>query len=575
MGSVKLLPDSVINQIAAGEVVERPSAVVRELIDNSIDACATEISVHIVDGGHGMVRVVDNGQGMAKEDALMAFERHATSKLNLLSDLETIITKGFRGEALPSIASVARVRLLTRSADSEVGTEVEIHGGKVLGVQSASAPVGTDIEVKNLFFNIPARKKFLKSDKVEELRIKELVQNTSLCHPEISWRLFINERQVLSLPGVTSRELRSKTIFKGNAVPLKTIYDEISIAGILGHPSGASGDARTCVVIVNNRIVTDKLVLRAVKEGFSTTLKDREFPVGFVAITLPGQFVDVNVHPQKAEVRFSFPQKIFLAVKTAVAESIKDFKAPNDGMWAYKREDTILPHEPVFHEAQSFYNQADYSRKQGLLFQSNEAQQSNEWALKYSELNYIGQLFSCYLLCQHDDTFYLVDMHAAHERLNYNRIKDIKDASSRMSQSLLVPLTVDVGEKGVYLLTQLLETLGGFGFDLEQFSDSSFIVRAVPSMLQDSDIASLIIELSQLDEIDPEPAAIQTRLDYVAARIACHASVRSGRNLKREEVTALFEAMDGASFSAACPHGRPCVVRFSIDEVERWFGRDR
>lgn len=579
MGAIKLLKDSVINQIAAGEVVERPSSVVRELVDNAIDAGATEIVVRLVEGGKAFIQVTDNGSGMSKEDALMAFERHATSKLTALQDLEDLTTKGFRGEALPSIASVSRIRLLTRTAETEAGTEVEIAGGKITQIQSVPAQQGTSLEVRNLFFNTPARKKFLKSDRVEEIKIKELIQQLSLSHPTISFKLYINDAQTLNISQDETRQSRAKKMFKGNTVSVKYRFDEIAVEGLLGHPSAASADARTLVIIVNNRVVTDKLVLRAVKEGFSSTLKDREFPVGFLSLSLPGQFVDINVHPQKSEVRFSFPQKIFGAVKTAVSESIQEFKSPSGPAWerpsfAQVASVSVFEDTPSFLASPSPVSAAisGTQARFGFVFSSSE---QSGFQGRYSDLVFKGQLFECYLLCESKGSFYIVDMHAAHERLNFNRIKDTKDAQARVSQALLVPVTVAVGEAGVERLLAQFETLGGYGFEIEQFAEDSVIVRAMPAMLQDHDCSALIKELAALDEPDANPAAIQTRLDYVAARIACHASVRSGRILKSDEVYALFESMDSAAFSAACPHGRPCVVQFSEKEVERWFGRDR
>lgn len=575
MGAIKLLKDSVINQIAAGEVVERPSSVVRELLDNAIDAGATEVTVKIVEAGKTLIQVIDNGSGMSREDAHMAFERHATSKLSSLQDLEDLATKGFRGEALPSIASVSRIRLVTRASDSEAGTELELAGGKVVQVQGVAAQKGSLIEVRNLFFNTPARKKFLKSDRVEELKIKELVQHLALCHPEIAFKLYTNDVQTLSIPQDTDAQTRAKKLFKGNTVQVKYQYDEVVVEGRLGHPSAASADARTLVLIVNNRVVSDKLLLRAVKEGFSSTLKDREFPVGFISLRVPGQFLDINVHPQKAEVRFSFPQKIFAAVKTAVQESISEFKSPSAPAW--ERPGSLSQTPSVFEDTPHFFTQTQFAPQGGLHFGSvpSEPSEANDFSGRYSDLVFKGQLFECYLLCEAHGNFYIVDMHAAHERLNFNRIKDAQDTNARTSQALLVPLTVTIGEAGVHRLLAQSDTLTGFGFDIEQFSEDTVIVRAVPTLLQNHDCNALMKELAALDEADTNPAAIQTRLDYVAARIACHASVRSGRILKSDEVYALFAAMDSAAFSAACPHGRPCVVQFSEREVERWFGRDR
>ncbi len=595
---IHVLKDHVINRIAAGEVVERPASIVRELVDNAIDAGATDIRISLDGGGRSQIQILDDGEGMSRDDALLAFERHATSKIRDAEDIEHIATMGFRGEALPSIAAVARVTVRTRRDDEPLGTQVSIAGGKVRAVEEVSCAVGTEMTVRGLFFNTPARRKFLKSPRVEERLIKQWVTRASLGNPAVRYRLLFDGREVLHLPRRESIEERAKDIFQGNHVFLLAESEEVSLHGMVGHPALAQTKAGSFVFLVNGRLISDTSLLRAVRDGFDTTLKDREYPVGYISIKLPPEDVDVNVHPQKSEVRFRHQRELFVFVREKVLEAVQSFRAPVSGASSF--------HSP-FQQAGSFTYDESPSREESPTFasqafatdsepqshfefsssssvhasQPSQTEQVDQPSLqslapfRFSKLRYVGQLLECYLVCEYDERVYIVDMHAAHERYNFNLIRNGFRTQKPHSQQLLVPQPITLMEEGVQNILDHASMLEQFGFEIEPFGSEQIVVRSVPALLLEKDNTTLLKEFAAFDYPEAAEGRFHEAIDHIAARVACHASIRSGKRMKSEEVYALFEALDSTEFSAACPHGRPVVVSFSEFEVERWFGRDR
>ena len=553
----------MINQIAAGEIIERPASVVRELLDNSLDAGASDILISVSGGGQQTLRVVDDGCGMESDDARLAFERHATSKLSSAGDLQRIMTFGFRGEALASIAAVSKVRLRTRTPDAATGIELRLDGGECLGVHEVSAAVGTEIEVSQLFFNTPARRKFLKTQRTEELKIKDWVVFSSLAKPQVRYRLTADGKEVLNLARRESFEERAASIFKGPSIAFREIFGPLTVTGVLLHPSQSQGGPQDLVLLANGRVVQDRLLVRAVKDGFSGALKDREFPVGTVLVELPPGEVDVNVSPQKSEVRFSQPQAVFVAVRTAVSRAVSGFRLPVASEAVTVRESPGIS---------AFQGDApQWATPESVPVQVGLPDCGQNF--KYSDLVYLGQLFECYLLCEHQGRFVVLDMHAAHERINYNRLRE-GYANRAVPSQLVTGLSLSVGDTGVQRLKECLSELEGLGFQLD-FSAEAVVLKAHPSLL------SAEKSLGLLHEVAVEPLEVgsssgfESRLDALCARTACHASVRSGKTISPPEVRALFAQLEEAEMSAACPHGRPAVVSFRRGDVERWFGRDR
>ena len=604
---IRLLPDEVINKIAAGEVVERPASVVRELMDNSLDAGATDLLIEIEQGGQQLVRVVDNGQGIAIDDAKLAFKRHATSKVSSAEDLLNIATYGFRGEALSSISSVSRVILKTRTEDSKVAYELDLVGGEVKREVNVSGNVGTTIEVRDLFFNTPARKKFLKTPRGETARIKQLIIQSAIARPEVRYRLVVDGEESLVIPRAKSPVERGLRQMSGAPIRVEFEDGEYAVHGAVAHPAMAASDANSFVVLVNKRLVTDKVILKAVREGFQSTLKEREYPVGFILLELPADQVDINVHPQKSEVRFRDSQSIFRIVRRAVAESVAQISAPisasvsaplavGDAPFSSSTSSYESSERRGFNQFNSAFTSAnlaqEYSKfntprvESSLAFDwrrvAEEEQVLNERAesstsngFKYSQIKVIGQVLDCYILGQLNDQLIVIDMHAAHERYNYNLIRNSIRSKMVAAQELLVSEVVKLGAEGVERCIEEGEVLLRAGFKFSPYGEDGVLVSAIPSNLQFKGAVQVLREIANAEHPDKGFTAIEQRYDSIAARMACHASVRSGDALSIREIYALLESLDQTEFSAACPHGRPVIVAFSRDQVERWFGRDR
>jgi len=587
---VRVLPDHVANQIAAGEVVDRPAAIVRELVDNALDAGATDIAVYLENGGHASVRIVDDGCGMSRDDALLAFERHATSKIEVANDLLALATLGFRGEALPSIASVAKVELVTRERESEAATRVLIEGGNVRRAESIAAPAGTSIEVRSLFFNTPARKKFLKQPKTEEQRIKQWLSFVSIPHPEVRFRLVSDGREILNLARRANSLERGGQFFKGSTVPFEGEREGVAVRGRVGHPALAEASTQSFATFVNGRLVTDRGLLRAVKEGFDSTLKEREFPIGFLLIEISPSDVDVNVHPQKSEIRLRAPHDVFLAVKEAVMGAVQEFRGPAvipTGMRSgggVPRTETVQssPGNGATQDNTSYEHRSD--RFEAVVrdapfvqpsMWTEDSSPTSTTSFHYTDLRYVGLILDCYLVCEYAEKLYVVDMHAAHERCNYNRIREQHRERAVNSQQLLVPFVVELSEIGLSNCIEQSEIFRAFGFDVDAFGDTALVVRSVPGLFGTGDIAALVKEVAALTPEDDATGRFEERIDHIAARIACHASIRSGETMTREEAYALLHDLERSELSGACPHGRPVIVSFDRMTVEQWFGRDR
>ena len=606
---IKLLDDFVINCIAAGEVVQRPDSVVRELVDNAVDAGATEISVYIEEGGSSLIRVVDNGSGMSKDDAVNSFTRHATSKINKVTDLDNIMTMGFRGEALASIAAVSKVKMKTRSADSQVATQVLINGGKLISVQNTSGNIGTDIEVRNLFYNVPARKKFLKQPRTESLRIKNWIRAMVLAYPQIRVSLFIDSKDSLIFAKRDDVFKRAGDLYQGTIVKFDSKISDLSAKGIVAHPALAKSDIGSFIILVNKRLVVSKMLLKAVKEGFKNTLKNNEIPVGFLDLEIAPHLVDVNVHPQKMEVRFTNESAVFSfvmhaidnatskfngVVDTANYEPIKDFSySPSyvnnksyDNSYNYNNNSFSgyynNTYSSNYDESDNLktQNNSDLSAKQINLFNdySKEEDLNEDFKgenFKYSNLKYIGQLFKCYLLCEYNEEFYIVDMHAGHERVNYNKIKRDFLKNNITVQDLLIPISVELGEAKTSYLLNHKSFLEKFGIYIEDFGNTSIVIRALPQIIGEFKTVNLIHSISNIELPELAQNLTDDLISSISARIACHASIRQGHIISNEEVQELFRMLDNEEFSSACPHGRPVIRKFTKKEVECWFGRDR
>lgn len=584
---VKILNNQLINQIAAGEVVERPLSVVRELTDNAVDAQAENISVFLENGGQTLIRIVDDGFGMSPEDAVRAFDRHATSKIVSLVDLQQVGTLGFRGEALAAIGAVAKTVLITRTAEAEAGTKVSFADGTLQGTETVAAPLGTDIEVRSLFYNTPARRKFLKQPSTEQTRIKNWLSSYAIARPQVRFRLFFDGREILNLtPSATSRE-RAALLMPDSTVVIEELVGAVRIEGLFSHPSAAQRHSNSLHLFVNGRMVTDRLLIKAIRDGYQSTLREREFPVGFLALELPPGELDVNVHPQKSEIRFRSSQQVFTLVRGAVRKAVNRFVAPLSSESIASSGQQAGGHftgssGPLMGQAlAAATNQplvvASQPTLANFLLEGSAKVENLELGtdFRYANLRFIGEAFACYLFCEGEESLYLIDMHAAHERINYNKIKTAFLSKSRQSQTLLIPHAVTLSIEGLQNIVDNQHLLQSFGFEFEVCGQAELSVTSVPTALQDADLEGLFRELAQAAFDDTVAELYEQSIDKLCARLACHSSIRSGKELNRTEVYALLTELDQAELGSACPHGRPVAISFSKNKLDSWFGRDR
>lgn len=568
MRRVKILDETLANQIAAGEVVERPSSVVKELVENALDARARQISVTLSNGGTTAIEVLDDGVGMSRDDALLAIQRFGTSKIENVEELQNISSLGFRGEALPSIASVSHFSLQTRSTadtSSETGVEIRLTGGEQAEVIERDLPQGTRVRVQKLFFNTPARKRFLRTERTEASAIKGLLTDFSLAYPECRFILRSDGKEILNFSPVASSTQRIQQLQLAGESPLsisqsiETEHGSYILEGLLSQPIEAAQNASKLHFIVNGRIVRDKLLLRAIKDAYGIYLKGGQYPKGALIVSVPYAELDVNVHPQKAEVRFAHPEHLFRLVSRGIRAalsskaSVRPDRQPQESFSAPDRRTEVV------------WEVAEPAPA------ANPPPQHLSILPERTRKRFVGQIFSCYLIFEDGERLAFVDMHAAHERVRFFELKSAYLNLRQPSvQQLLVPEVLD-DTPDVSLLRKL-------GFDIEIFGDGSVVVRGVPAFLTGVSPKRLFGEQSDIrhfeDGLRDNTAALEQSVDSVIARLACHSSIRSGRELEPEEAYKLLDALEEAESSGYCPHGRPIIRYFNKAEVEAFFGRE-
>ncbi len=594
---VRVLPDSLSNQIAAGEVVERAASVVKELVENSLDAKAANVVVEISETARDL-RVTDDGHGMAREDALEALKRFATSKIAKLDDLHAIGTFGFRGEALPSIASVSRFTLETRLAEEDAGTRIEVAGGEVIDVKIAACPTGTRIEVEDLFYNTPARLKFLKSAPTEVRRAIEAVSRIALATQGVGFKVVAKGKIAFQVaPYATAierigavighEEARACFGFGGSS-------NGVVATGFAGAPQLARSNARDLLVYVNGRAVKDRTATAACIEAYRSLLPHGRFPLAVILLEVPPDLVDVNVHPAKTEVRFARTDDVWRAVHRGIETALRD--AP----WARGATGRTPAAVPVLLPSQEYSapgvaapiapppwqgatpEAAEPARVYRLVNanasfvaapRTEALPASDDPREFFRSVRVFGQYKQTYLLGERSGELVVIDQHAAHERVMFEKLKVAHTRGEVPVQRLLVPTVVELSAAEAREAAEILPALAKTGLEAEPFGDRAVAVRAVPAALAKVDAAKLLRDA--LDEVarHGRSGTLLDRVDDVFARMACHAAVRAGDVLSSAEVSRLLEDMDGIDFAANCPHGRPVVVRFPFTEVEKWFDR--
>ena len=588
MSKIKILPEILSNKIAAGEVVERPASVVKELVENALDAAGSRISIEIEKGGRSLIRVSDNGVGMSRDDALLALERYATSKISRDEDLFAISTLGFRGEALPSIASVSRFTLVTKDESSATGTAINIEGGTIKRVSDVGAPAGTMVTVGQLFFNTPARRKFLKTVNTEMGHIADTVAGFALGRPEVQFRLVHNRKELKSWPAAANHVDRVVDVLgrevKNDLYRIEFDDEAVSVAGWVSSPLVTRSTSRGIYIYVNGRFVRDRVIRHALVEGYSGRLMKGKFPVAVLFIKVPYDRVDVNVHPAKHEIRFAQQKRVHDAVAGAVAGTLQ---FGDRSEWITKKS----PAEPPSTARHQIAEQAaHYGRPQKEFpcqhpaSSVHEPATSNEqratstqaplWKEKrFGDLRVIGQVHNTYILCESTAGLILIDQHAAHERILFEQLKSRSAASKAASQKLIIPETIELGYREAQILTQLIPDLNDLGLEIEPFGGNTFVVKAVPAQLANREIKPLVIEIvEKMAEIGFAPG-LEKVLDECLILMACHGAIRANQELSDRQIKGLLEQLDQCDNPSYCPHGRPIWIRWSLRALEKSFKR--
>ncbi|HET8542536.1 MAG TPA: DNA mismatch repair endonuclease MutL [Anaeromyxobacter sp.] len=593
MPRIQVLPPGLVNQIAAGEVVERPASVVKELVENALDAGARAIAVDVEDGGLGLVRVADDGSGMDREDALLALERHATSKLRDGQGLSAIATMGFRGEALPAIASVSRFRLDTAACDDGAGTRVEIAGGAAPEVGDAARPRGTTVEVRDLFFNTPARRKFMRAAATEAGHVAEAVTRLALARPDVGFTVRSAGRVALGArAGDALRDRAAQAIGRDarrHLLPFDATRGAVRVHGLVCSPDHSEATGRGLYLFVNGRWVRDRGAAHAVLRAFAGSLPAGRHPAGVLFVELPLGRVDVNVHPQKHEVRFADAREVHDAIFHAVAATLRT--APWLGAAGAPAAGGGAPPAPLAaEEAAGVLAWARARPPEGsgatalpaagplasavFAFPVAGEDGGSRAAGYFASLRLVGQHARTYLVCEAPGGgLVVVDQHASHERLLFHRLREAFRARTLPVQPFLLPQVVSLPAAAARALEDGIEDLRAVGLDVEPFGGDSFAVKGAPAALGGADLEALLTDLAgQLSEVE-RGSAVDEAFHALLATMACHAAVRANQELSTEEARALLDGLDAIDFKARCPHGRPVVFELPLAELERRVGR--
>jgi len=640
MNRIKVLPEILANKIAAGEIVERPASAVKELVENSLDAASRAIYITVASGGKRSIRVRDDGDGMSQDDALLAFEHHATSKLRTAEDLASIATLGFRGEALPSIASISRLTLRTRREEDTVGTEIEINGGILRSVKPIPWDRGTEIEARDLFYNVPARRKFLRSHDTELGHIARLVTHYALARPDTRFTLESDGRMLLDAAAVTNINDRIYQAlgdgFLNCLIPFAGQRGDIRVHGLTSLPEERRTNSYAQYIYVNRRMVRDKVLMGAIRQAYRTYIPSSAYPVTILFLELPFDEVDVNAHPAKTEIRFRDQNAVhrltFETIDRALKENVvipsythrsahpflsgeivafpagenfsgasKEFDSacvisgassptavsqkdlsvadPTAAHWNLPARNgkwsagATAPGRPNSGRQQTRYSYED-ARHIGSNMEHlfNPARQARS-VPDLSDARILGQMHNSYIIACDSQGLLIVDQHAAHERILYEKLAAEMLTGRIETQGLLIPLSIELTPAQTAVIDRALPELAQNGFDVEPFGGTSIIVRSVPAIVRDADLQALVIEIIEALDDNERGFNIEKIRERIAIKTACQAAVKVNMPLSPEKMRRLLDELSKTSLPTNCPHGRPAILRFSITEMEKNFGR--
>jgi DNA mismatch repair protein MutL len=591
MGKIHQLPPDLANQIAAGEVVERPASVIKELVENSIDAGARRVSVSVELGGKRLIQVEDDGEGMAPDDARLAIERHATSKIQRADDLERIATLGFRGEALPSIASVSHFALRTRARGAGAGTEVRVNGGAVSSITEVGMPEGTAVHVADLFYNLPARRKFLKSDAAESAQVSRIVTQLALGYPEIGFTLTSSGRKVLQCPPVSTLRDRLYQLYgeRGDLIDVRRDSGDVKIVGFVAALAEQGPTRGPQNVYVNRRVVKDRTIAHAIIDAYSVASIKERSPEVHLFIDMPHDAVDVNVHPTKAEVRFRDQSYIHELIRRTLGDVLGRGPAPELQLQSPAGFQSFPSTIPLPHAYPSTFpsrwaGEAGASALSPVgasalpIVGANPVSSVGSTGAPVTEptirpMTALGQFRDTFIIAIDDEGIAIIDQHVAHERVLFERITERLAGGALESQRLLVPMLVDLPPAARQALTSHAADLERLGFELEEFGGEAIRVTACPALLGREDCAAALRSLAQdLEGLDAG-SGVDAAIKRIAATTACHAAVKANYPLTHEKMAHILEELRRTAYSTICPHGRPVMLRITRREVEKNFQR--
>lgn len=603
-GKIIVLPESLSSKIAAGEVVERPASILKELLENAVDAGATDVTIELEKGGCGSIKVVDNGEGIESIDVPRAFERFATSKIYQFDDIYKVRSYGFRGEALPSIAAVSRVEMVTRKQPALSGTRVIIEAGQVKTVTDTGCPVGTSILVSHIFDSVPVRKKFLKKEMTEQGYCMDVMTRIALSRPEIKMRVLAHGREIFNIPA--ARDIFERvslvlgTDFMDHMVSVKGVKGSITLTGLASKPEYTRSGAKHLYYYVNKRFVRDYLLNHAVMTAYRRLIEAKRYPAVIMFVDFPPEDVDVNVHPAKMEVRFRNPKEVYDSIVETLATALANIAPVSSGergpmmpddyskrvREALKRytissgtgklffnkgvRDSVMP-EPITGKGQ----EKGVTQLHRLSEESNGEQEISCERLNFTDLEYIGQITGTYLAFSSPAGLTLIDQHAAHERILFDKLKKGSSAPGEkvISQRLLMPELVSLthGEYGT--LMEYAKVFEDAGIEVEHFGEKTVIVKSVPAMLSHSEPKELFFEILEEFSKTERSLGLEERKEKMFALLACKGAVKANQKLSESEVAMLCRDLDATLFSSTCPHGRPVFISFTIRDMERMFKR--
>ncbi len=609
MGNIKVLSEEVANRIAAGEVVERPVSVIKELVENSIDAKASKITVIIENGGKKLMQVTDNGEGMSEDDAMQCFERHATSKIRTVTDIFNISSLGFRGEALPSVASVSHLTLLTKQKGSDLAAKVEFDSGRLKDFSKSSANEGTTVTVRKLFSNVPARKKFLKSDQVEFKHILNYLHYQAILYPEIHFRFIADAKEKLNYPAVNNKELRMQAIFGSNflkrdLIKIDTGNQEMKLTGyISGLEEESTGFTDYRYLFVNGRFIKDRIVLHSIRSAYDPFIKklrifqQGKIPPFILFLSVDPTQVDFNVHPAKLEIRFGDSGKVHSFVKMAINNALLKYEEERFKQIKSKFSEALQTGKTTKVESRIFAKKTDKKRFSEVKKELKQIYQPDIFRKKTDSDKQIEnsvlkkkpdlflrpeedvinpwQLHQSYIFVQVEDGLMIIDQHAAHERIIYEKILHCIHGAPASTQKLLFPIVIDLpphlSSTIPELIAENLEIFTKIGFSIKTFSGNSIVIDEIPVELEDWDGGDIFIEI--INQLEDELAETEDFRDGIAKSVACKAAIKAGKKMGKKEMLSLINDLFACEVPYFCPHGRPLIIKMQMSEFEKKFKR--